>query len=279
MGNDPVNLVDPTGGVSNPIANALRQVACPGSGCIGNIGKILSTAGTVGGYLGTGMRTAGLINSIGQRQRNINSSLLNLGIGGEGEENNNGIYLVFDGSSNQLSIYAESGEDNRVEDDNLIGVYEAHNNVSSKSRGKWEDGVYEMEDQLKRRTRKDKEPSGILQDSDNGRYGEGGIYRAKSFRETSGKKQYRSGMAVHSGRANKPFEKRVTMGCVRTTKEGMTAIDNAISKYGRLKRIYIINNHASSNSSRVNNLKFGDWMRYRSGKPAWLEFFEKFFRK
>ena len=139
--------------------------------------------------------------------------------------------------------------------DFLLGEYDAHNSVTPKSNGKWEDGEYEMEDQVSRHTHgNDKEPNGVLQDSPNGRYGKGGVYRAKEFKETTSK-AVRNGMSVHAGRENKPFFSRRTEGCIRTTPEAMEAIDKAIKNKGPLQKIIIQNNRPSQYSEKVNGIK------------------------
>ena len=135
-------------------------------------------------------------------------------------------YLVYDGKTKTLKIYDDNKTSGNYKDDKLLGTFKAQNNVDSKSKGKWEDGKYEMQDKKERATHDGKyEKDGKTpQDSKNGGYGEGGIYRAKPFKETT-TGNTRKGMAVHAGREYKDFEKRVTMGCVRTTPEAMNAID------------------------------------------------------
>jgi hypothetical protein len=64
-------------------------------------------------------------------------------------------------------------------------------------------------------------------------------------------------MSVHAGREYKPLEERVTEGCVRTTPEAMTGIENAIKNYGPLQSIIIQNNRESSNSNSVNVIQPG----------------------
>jgi len=164
-------------------------------------------------------------------------------------------YLIMDGEKKSMSIYDDNNTPDDYSDDVYVGKYDAHNNVASSSKGKWEDGIYEMLDKNSRYTHPNKyeKDGSTLQDSSNGRYGEGGIYRAKSFKETKTNKT-RSGMAVHAGRQYKKFLKRVTMGCWRTTPEGMEAIDAAIKKYGALTRIIVQNNRTSNNSEKVNKI-------------------------
>ena len=180
-------------------------------------------------------------------------------------------YLIFNGKDNKLYIYDDNGTPDDKSDDILLGVFDAHNIVDSKSQGKWEDGTYNMFDKTKRRTRGSMETVNlplfnyyvylkldlfnaqrlsytrkgtksvrVKQDSDYGAYGSGGIYRSESFTQSDGK--YRQGMAVHSGRLHKSFLSRVTFGCIRTTDEAMTAIDNAILNYGPLSTITVEEN-------------------------------------
>jgi len=167
-------------------------------------------------------------------------------------------YLIFDGKTKTLRIYDDNKTSGNYKDDKLLGTFQAHNNVDSKSNGKWEDGKYSMLDKNTRKTSDGKyEKDGKTpQDSKDGRYGKGGIYRAESFTETTTSKT-REGMAVHAGREYKEFENRFTMGCVRTTPEAMTAIDNAIENYGSLQSIVIQNNRKSDNSESVNSISPG----------------------
>jgi hypothetical protein len=57
-------------------------------------------------------------------------------------------------------------------------------------------------------------------------------------------------MGVHSGREYKKFKSRVTQGCVRTTCDGMEAIQDAIDQYGDLRDITIEDNYVPSVSER-----------------------------
>jgi len=168
------------------------------------------------------------------------------------------IYLIYNGKTKTIKIYDDNDTSGKYKDDKLLGTFKAHNNVASKSKGKWEDGKYEMEDKKVRKTNTGKfEKDGKTpQDSKNGGYGEGGIYRAKPFKETN-TGVTRGGMAVHAGREYKDFEKRVTMGCIRTTPEAMKAIDKSIDEYGPLQSIIIQNNKELKNSTFVNSIKPG----------------------
>ncbi|HBL78306.1 MAG: hypothetical protein A2W90_16380 [Bacteroidetes bacterium GWF2_42_66] len=161
-------------------------------------------------------------------------------------------YLVFDGAAKTLQIFDDNETVGNSSDDKFLGEFDAHNNVDSKSKGKWEDGTYEILDKNERFTHDGKfEKDGTTpQDSPNGRYGEGGIYRAKDFKE-KGTKENRSGMAVHAGRENKDFDKRVTNGCVRTTPEGMKAIDKAVKEHGSLQTITIKNNKKPDDKENI----------------------------
>ncbi|MFW6352167.1 MAG: RHS repeat domain-containing protein, partial [Bacteroidota bacterium] len=164
-------------------------------------------------------------------------------------------YLIFNGAQSQLTIYDDGDTPDNYTDDVLVGTYDAHNNVASNSKGKWEDGEYDMQDQDSPHMHPDqKDAKGVLKDSKNGAYGENGIFRAKSFTETSGKKQKRTGMGIHAGRENKSFKDRKTMGCIRTTAEGMKGIKKAIKDYGSLKKVIVQRNKQSTNSKKVNKI-------------------------
>ena len=165
----------------------------------------------------------------------------------DGREVSDDPYLIFNGTQGNLQIWDDNNTPDDYSDDTFIGQYMAHNNVASSSLGKWEDGIYEMADKNARRTHSKED------DSPNGPYGEGGCYCAVNFIETTTGK-IRKGMAIHAGREHKPFLKRVTLGCVRTTAEAMIAIDEAISKYGPLQKIIIQNNRQSDNSETANSI-------------------------
>ncbi len=124
---------------------------------------------------------------------------------------------------------------------------DAHNNVAKSSKGKWEDGIYEMLDKTSPHKHGNKE------DTPNGAYGEDGIFRAKSFKETL-KDIIREGMGVHAGREKKTFKDRITMGCIRTTASAMKAIMKAIKDYGALQKLIIQDNRQSENSDEVNRI-------------------------
>ena len=64
-------------------------------------------------------------------------------------------------------------------------------------------------------------------------------------------------MAIHSGRENKDFNKRLTLGCIRTTQDAIEAIDESIEENGAFHTIFVQNNRKSKNSDRVNNIKPG----------------------
>jgi RHS repeat-associated protein len=162
-------------------------------------------------------------------------------------------YIVFDGTKNKIYIYDDNDTPNDSSDDVLLGTFDAHNIADSKSQGKWEDGVYEMYDKNHSKTRSSMEaiPFGnrktrsewrIYQDSDYGRYGTGGIYRAVNFVQTDGKT--RRGMGFHSGRKHRSFFRRATNGCIRTTDACIAAIGDAIKLYGPLTTATVQNNKA-----------------------------------
>jgi len=176
-------------------------------------------------------------------------------------------YLIYNDKTKTLSIYDDNKTAGKYKDDKLLGTFSAHNNVTSDSKGKWEDGKYEMLDKNTRATSTgQKDSKGILKDSKNGMYGEGGIYRAKNFNETT-TSETRTGMAVHAGRDNKNLGSGSwTGGCVRTTPEAMTAIDGAIEDYGPLQSLIVQNNRKSDNSESVNSISPGSASSESSGK-------------
>ena len=172
----------------------------------------------------------------------------------DGREIEDKPYLLFNGEKGVLQIWDDSNTPEDYFDDTFIGEYSAHNNVTKSSKGKWEDGIYEMLDQEyshKHGNRTD--VNGVLLDSPNGSYGSSGCYRAKNFTEKM-TTNIRIGMAVHAGREHKPFKSRKTEGCVRTTPEAMIKIADAISTYGPLTRIIIQNNRFSPNSESASKI-------------------------
>ena len=171
------------------------------------------------------------------------------------DKNGENPYLIFNGSQSKLSIFDDGDTPDDYSDDAWLGSYDAHNNVASDSKGKWEDGEYDMLDQNSSHMHpKQKDDNGVLKDSKNGAYGKNGIFRAKSFKENSGKKQKRVGMGIHSGRANKKFKRRKTMGCIRTTEDAMKQIKKAIKDHGSLEKVIVQRNKKSTNSKGVNKL-------------------------
>jgi hypothetical protein len=93
-----------------------------------------------------------------------------------------------------------------------------------------------------------RDDKGILEDSENGGFGTGGIYRAKPFVETN-TRETRSGMGFHAGRANLGFYNRKTNGCFRVEKEFFNDIENSIEKYGPLQNAVIYHNRESGHSN------------------------------
>ncbi len=183
-------------------------------------------------------------------------------------------YLIYDGKTKMLKIYDDNKSSGNYKDDKLLGTYQAHNNVGSRSSKKWEDGKYEMLDKTSRHTHEGYfEADGTTpQDSKNSRYGEGGNYRAENFKETTSNKT-RRGMAVHAGREDKDFEDRITDGCIRTTSQGMGAIDDAIRDYGPLQSIIVQNNRRSKTSNSVNNINPG--VNTSESKSSFLDYFSR----
>jgi RHS repeat-associated protein len=139
------------------------------------------------------------------------------------------VYLSFYRLHNMIKIMDDNGTPDDFSDDIFIGEYPAHNNTVNVNQ-QWPDGSYNMID---RRTTH-RHNTG---DTPNGPYGTNGIYRAHAFTQANG--VYRSGMGVHAGRENRPFENRLSEGCVRTTPECINAIQNAIDNFGDLSRIIL----------------------------------------
>ncbi len=170
-------------------------------------------------------------------------------------------YLMFNGKAGSLSIYDDGDTPDDYSDDTFISTHKAYNKVDSKSKGKWEDGEFDMKDTDKAFTHgEQKDKNGIKKDSEGGSYGEDGIFRAKDFTETTGNKEKRTNMGVHAGRKGKKDgkgrsnEKYATMGCVRTNKQAMKSIKKAIKKHGSLTKIIVKNNRNSTNSNKVKRI-------------------------
>jgi hypothetical protein len=123
--------------------------------------------------------------------------------------------LVYDGSANTLTLYSASGQ--------VLGVYPANNNVDgASSLGKLPDGSYPMLDQNSPHMHGDAvDPNDSnLQDSEDGEFGPGGIFRVQYFKGPDGK--IHRGVGIHAGRKNKPDRRgrtgpaHATEGCIRT---------------------------------------------------------------
>jgi hypothetical protein len=170
-------------------------------------------------------------------------------------------YLLYNGQNGNIGtmfIYDDMGTPNDYSDDLDISSFEAKNHVTSSSKGKWEDGVYSMQDSSTPYTHGDEtDDKGVLKDSDNGAYGSGGIFRAENFIETT-TDEIRTGMGIHAGREDADWETgRKTLGCIRVKPEGFDEIENAISEYGSLTKIVVQENRQSDNSSGINRINPG----------------------
>lgn len=90
-------------------------------------------------------------------------------------------------------------------------IFDAYNNVDSRSRGKWPDGTFSYE-------RSTKHPD----DGPNSPYGSHGnvIFTVPG----------RSDMGVHSGRADRRGPQHPTMGCIRTMDDGVAALLRVVHK-------------------------------------------------
>ena len=169
----------------------------------------------------------------------------------DGREMTTDPYLIYNGKTHQLEIWDDNQTANDYSDDVFLGSYDAHNEVASYSKGKWPDGKYDMEDTKKSYTHgQATDKKGIKLDSKDGSYGEGGIFRAKNFKQDNG--MLREGMGIHSGRGFiTNFFERVTMGCIRTTDDAIDGINDAIANYGPLQFIIVKNNSSSNQSQTV----------------------------
>lgn len=112
--------------------------------------------------------------------------------------------VVFDRSDKTIALY--SG--NTCEADQPPPEFPAGNNVTKDSNGPWPKGEYPF---YKYKAHPESGP--------NDGYGSHGIF----IFEVPG----RTGMGVHSGRANKGGPAHPTLGCVRTTDEGTEALTHA----------------------------------------------------
>lgn len=172
--------------------------------------------------------------------------------------NGDSTYVIFDGYAGKLYIYNDNNTLDDYQDDILEGTFDAHNNVTSSSNGKWEDGVYDVKDKedTKKHPNEYEADGTTKQDSKNGRYGENGIFRVEDFDETTSTKT-RTGMGIHAGRENKAFAQRKTLGCIRTTPEAIDAIQTSIDENGAFHTIVVRNNKSSSNSENAQKVNPG----------------------
>ena len=135
--------------------------------------------------------------------------------------------LVFDAQAHTITLYSSDGQ--------KIGTWHASNNVASTAKFNngqkttpLPNGTYGMKDQSSPHThpgQKDSNRDGHMADSPKGEYGKDGIFRLdKSPVNPDG------GVGVHAGRddvpdaAGRTGADHATMGCVRTTGDGMDAI-------------------------------------------------------
>lgn len=175
-------------------------------------------------------------------------------------------YVVYDGSANTLTLYSGTGE--------RLGVYPADNNVDSRSSlGKLPDGTYPVLDQNSPHMHGDAvDPSDSnLQDSEDGEFGPGGIFRIKAFKGPDGK--IHRGVGVHAGRKNKRDRAGrmgpayATNGCVRTCDAAIHRITDTV-KTDPLTSLIVRFNQPADNSSvttsQHDNLPCGG-----AGDPPW----------
>jgi RHS repeat-associated protein len=148
--------------------------------------------------------------------------------------------LVYDGETRTLTLYSGSGDE--------IGSWHANNNVDSRaSLGKLPDGVYPVLDQNSPHMHGNAVDAhdSNLQDSKNGEYGQGGIFRVQNFVGLDGKTH--TGVGVHAGREDKPDARgrtgadHATQGCVRTCDAAIKTITDTAKK-DPLKTVTVQNN-------------------------------------
>jgi len=140
--------------------------------------------------------------------------------------------LIFVDTLNEIVLTKVSKDSLRE-----VGRWPAHNNVDSRSNGPWPAGIYRWSHYNAHLE------AGLLPASMHSKYGGTGIH----VFEVSG----RPGMGVHAGRTVDPTKVGgVTMGCVRTTTEGMFKINDVhredalthlvVVKKGTLEAVNII---------------------------------------
>jgi RHS repeat-associated protein len=104
----------------------------------------------------------------------------------------------------------------------VIGSAPASNKAASNSRGSkiTEAGTYTFLDTTAPHTHTDPNDDTI-----NGPYGTRGIFRVKDFTDSTGTE--RTGVGIHAGREDRGGWTAVTLGCIRTTEDGMKVIADA----------------------------------------------------
>jgi RHS repeat-associated protein len=148
--------------------------------------------------------------------------------------------LFYDGSTHPLTLYSNSSEE--------LGSWHANNNVDSRaSLGKLPDGTYPVLDQNSPHMHGDAVDThdSNKQDSENGEYGPGGIFRLEDFKGPDGKMH--QGVGVHAGREDKPDAAgrkgpdHATQGCVRSCDAAVKKITDTAKK-DPLKTLTVQNN-------------------------------------
>jgi hypothetical protein len=136
------------------------------------------------------------------------------GSGGSAE-----ITVIFDRSDSKIYVMMDGAQ---------VKSFDAANNVASNSKGIWSSGTYDVYTQTKPNTRKS--------DSYDSKFGTYGNYITYPFIDANGK--YRDGMSLHSGYSDD--YNRVTEGCIRTTDEAMSFIQNLINtNNGKLTKVIV----------------------------------------
>ena len=171
-----------------------------------------------------------------------NSPLYYTDTDGNAPKGLNNPIVIFRRSENKVYIYEDNDTPFDFTDDILLGTYDAHNLVISKSNGIWPDGTFRMLDRFtphKHPGKSNLDPRvsptansvfTVPQDSRFGSFGSSGIYRVEPFRDGNG--VLRRGMGFHAGREYSSFFGRKTKGCIRCEADFFPAMEIAIKKYG-----------------------------------------------
>ncbi|MCP1456107.1 RHS repeat-associated core domain-containing protein [Pseudomonas kilonensis] len=131
----------------------------------------------------------------------------------------NGLSSVsYDGQTHTVTIRDSAG--------NTVGTYPANNNTTTTSNGPWPNGTYSY--------------SGSNPHPESGANGPYGSHGIIIFNVPG-----RTGMGLHSGRANSGAQNHPTLGCIRTTDAAMGFVRNLITT-DPVTSMTVINNNANA---------------------------------